>query len=172
MSLYKEQKAAKPKIEDVAGEVIGGDNLKNLLDFLGFLKENKLTPRWQSCNSWKVMCKNKSVCYVNLNDREKFWMIRHSQFTRDNWFKDYDNYITDDKLKAFILDNIQAPPCVGRDCWGNKNRMTILGKEFDAVCTCWPLTVKNPDGAVLEGAKMLILMFKDFIADLSAASKT
>ena len=171
MSLYKNQKAIKPKPEDVAREFIKGDNLKNLFNFIEFLKDNKLTPRWQSYNSWKVMYKNKSVCYVNLDDRENSWRIRHSQFTRDNWFQDYDKYITDDELKDFILDNIQAPPCVGRDCWGNKNKMTILGKEFDAVCTCWPLTVKNPDGAELEGAKKLVLMFKNFIADLAASGK-
>ena len=169
MSLYKSQKSAKPKVEDVAVELINGDNLENLMDFLKFLKDNKLTPRWQSCNSWSVRYKNKSVCYVNLNDREKVWMIRHSQFTRDNWFIDYDKYITDDELKKFILDNINAPLCVGRGCKGRQN-ITILGKHFDSVCNCWPLTLKNPNGASLECAKKLILVIKSFIADLAAES--
>jgi len=169
MSLYKDQKAAKPKVEDVAGEFIDGDKLNNLLDFIGFLKDNKLTPRWQSYNSWSVRYKNKSVCYVNLNDREGCWMIRHSQFTRDNWFVGYEKYITDDEVKEYILDNVNPPPCVDRDCWKRKN-MTILGKQYDEVCTCWPLIVRNPDGKALESAKKFILVIKKFIADLAAAS--
>jgi len=103
MSLYKSQKPKKPKIEDVAKEIIDGDHLKNLLNFLAFLNDNKLTPRWQSGNSWKVVYKNKNVCHINLNDHEGVWMIRHSQFTRDKWFVNYEKYITDDKLKNFIL---------------------------------------------------------------------
>ena len=172
MSLYQSQKAVKPKIEDVAVEIITGDNLKNLMDFLEFLRDNKLTPRWQSSNSWKVTYKNKSVCYVNLLEREGFWMIRHSQFTREKWFTDYDKYITDAVLKEFILDNINAPLCGQRNCWGwFRNNITILGKQFDKVCNCWPLTLKNPEGAALECSKKLILVIKNFIADLAAANK-
>lgn len=165
-SLYKKQKELKPKAEDVAAKLIDGNNLKNLMNFLEFLKDNKLTPRWQSSNSWKVTYKNKSVCYVNLNDREKFWMIRHSQFTRDQWFKDYDEYIENNELKEFVLGHINAPICVGRGCKGREN-MTILGKHFDSVCNCWPLTVKNADGAILENSKKLVLTIKNFIADLN-----
>jgi len=170
-SLYKKQQAAKPKIEDIANEVINGDNLKNLLDFIEFLKNNKMSPRWASVNSWKVMHKNKSVCYVNLNDRDGSWMIRHSQFTREKWFIDYEKYITDAELKGFILEHINGPLCPGRDCWGSKNKMTILGKDFDAVCTCWPLTVKNPDGSVLECSKKFILAIKTIIVDFTTANK-
>ena len=112
-SMYQKQKAVKPKVEDVAGDFIGGDRLKNLLDFIGFLKENKLTPRCQSSNSWSVRYKNKSVCYIRLNDRQKSWSLDHSQFTREKWFKDYDRYITSDELKEFIWSHINAPRCVG-----------------------------------------------------------
>jgi hypothetical protein len=165
-SLYQKQKAIKPKVEDVAKEFITGDKLKNLSDFLEFLKNNKLTPRWQSSNSWSVRYKNKSVCYVRLNNNEMSWSLDHSQFTREKWFTDYDKYITDDELKEFIWDHINAPRCIGRDCWSYQNKMTILGKQFDAVCNCWPLSVKNPDGAKLECSKKFILVIKNFIADL------
>lgn len=162
MSLYKKQKTEKPKIEEIAANFLVGDNLRNLTNFLEFLKDNKLTPRWQSSNSWKVVYKNRSVCHINLNEREGSWMIRHSQFTRDKWFQNYEKYVTDDELKEFILDNISGPRCVGRGCRGREN-MTILGKHFDAVCTCWPLIVTNLDDAELECAKKLILLIKDII---------
>jgi hypothetical protein len=71
--------------------------------------------------------------------------------------------VTDDELKNFILDNIAAPRCVGRGCRGREN-MKILGKHFDAVCTCWPLIITNPGKAELECEKKLILLIKDIIA--------
>jgi hypothetical protein len=166
-SLYQKQKAVKPKIEDVAGDFVTGDNLKNLQDFLGFLKDNKLTPQWQSSNSWKVSYKSKSVCYIRLNDKEKYWSLDHSQFTREKWFTDYDKYITDAGLKEFVLEHINAPRCTGRECKGRQN-MTILGKKFDEVCNCWSLSVKAPGGAELEDYKKFILVIKKFIVDLSA----
>ena len=171
MSIYKKQKAEKPKVEDVAREFIDGDNLKNLTDFLEFLKSNKLTPHWQSSNSWKCSYKNKSVCYIRLNDREKSWSLDHSQFTREKWFVDYDKYITDNELKEFIWNHINAPRCTGRDCWSYNNKMIILGKQFDAVCNCWSLTVKNPNGAEIECTKKWISIIKTFITDLAAVSK-
>ena len=164
MSLYKDQKETKPKVEDVAAEILDGDKLKNLLNFLAFLKDNKMTPRWQSYNSWKVTYKNKSMCYVNLNERDKVWMIRLSQFTRDGWFTNYDNYFTDEELKKFILDNINPPPCVERGCNGRQN-MTIFGKHFDKVCNCWPLRFINLEDAELEFSKKLILTIKKFITE-------
>ena len=41
-------KNEKPKIEDVVCEVLSGDAQKNALDFIAFLRENKLNPAWGS----------------------------------------------------------------------------------------------------------------------------
>ena len=172
MSLYQEQKVIKPKVEEAAPEFLSGEKLQNLLSFVEFLKKNKLTPRWQSSNSWSVKYKNKTVCYVKIithshNVRvESFWAVYHSNFTREKWFRDYDGYFTDDGLKQFVLDNILAPTCIEKDCKGVQNKM-IFGKKFDAVCHCWPIRLTNPEGEAFEYSKMLVLAIKSFIADMA-----
>lgn len=163
----EKQKKVHPKPEERAQKCLSGNELKNFSDFIEFLRDNKLSLQ---PGNLVVKHKNKSVCHVRFNDSEHSWEVRHSHFTRENWFQDYDKYITDDELKEFILAHINAPLCIDRGCNGRQN-MTILGKHFDAVCNCWSLTVKNPDGAALECSKKLILVIKKFIADLAAASK-
>ena len=170
MSEYQNQKTVKPKIEDVAPEILDEDKLKGLSEFLEFLKANKLTPRWLSTNSWKVMYKNKCVCFIRLNKRERLWNISHSNFTREKWFKDYERYMTDNEVKEYILNNIKPPLCTDRDCKGRQN-MTILGKKFDSVCNCVGFRINNPNTAELENSKKLILVIKNYIADLAAAAK-
>ena len=66
MSIYQDQKITKPKPEDAAADFINGKKLKSLMNLLEFLRDNKLTPRWQSGNSWKVSYKNKTVCFIKI----------------------------------------------------------------------------------------------------------
>ena len=161
MSIYSDQAAVKPKAEDVAGEFIGKERLRDLMDFLGFLQENKLTPRWASWNSWTVKCKGKNVCYIKFRDAS--WFVMFSAFTREKWFVGYDKYFVDDGLKDFILGCNMGNWC--KDCAGHKK--TVFGREIDVVCPCWAFRVENPDGAALERTKEAILATKRFINDLS-----
>jgi len=169
-SLFKKQKAIKPTPEDIAGEIENGDDLRNLMDFLGFLRENKLSPRWQSSNTWSVRYRNKAVCHLRVNYNEKGWRVSNRHFVWEKWFEGDDKYITDDDLKGFILDNIRGPVCVNTGCKGVEN-VTIMGKGFDSVCGCWPHSVLNPGGAEFDCLKKLILAIKAYIADFAAASK-
>ena len=51
MSVYRAQKEQKPTVENAARELFDDDKLGNILDFLDFLKSNKLTPRWYTSDS-------------------------------------------------------------------------------------------------------------------------
>ena len=164
------QRKTKPKVEDVAKEILDKDKQKNVLEFVEFLKDNKLTPKWASYDSWKVTYKSKGVCFIKMNQQDEFWTIAPSQLTSSEWFANCDKYITDAELKEFVLDNISGPRCTIRDCKGRQN-ITILGKKFDEVCNCWPIVFKNPTGETLENSKKLILVIKKFITDLVATSK-
>ena len=167
VSQFKTQKLSKPAPEELFTKHLTGDTKKNALDFVVWLRENKLSPRWQSANSWSVKYKNKNVCYIKLNDLEGSWFVYYSQFTRENWFKDYDQYIKENEFKNFILESIKTTLCSSLPCKGKRYNMTILGKQFDIVCGCWPIKLKNPDGTALEYSKKLILLIKNFIADLT-----
>jgi len=181
MSEYRAQKELKPKVEDIARELLDEEKLENVLDFFEFLKSNKLTPRWYTSDSWVVKYKNKTVCKIKLNwmprasDKGNFWGIYSAPFTRENWFENYDSYITDDGLKGFIWDHINPPHGCSQQggtvrCKGWPD-VTILGKTYKAVCGCHSLVVKNPDGKTLEYAKEFVLVIKTFIADLAVAGQ-
>jgi hypothetical protein len=73
--LIKEQKTTKPVIEDIIGKFLKGDALRNAMDFIAFLRENKMNPRWHSANSWRVSGKKgKGVCRIDLGGLKHAWM--------------------------------------------------------------------------------------------------
>ena len=176
MSIYKEQKTSKPKIETVIDDYICEEEQKDLRHFLDFLSANKLTPAWASGNSWAVKYKSKTVCYIKFiqevpnSDTPWHWYIYHSNFTREKWFVDYDSYIVDRGVKDFVLNNIVPPACPNSKCAGWQN-LTILGKTFPAVCGCWPIRLRAPSGEDLESSKKLVEAIKAFIGDRIPAGK-
>ena len=157
------EKIVKPKIEDVIGERLEGDIQKNALDFVAFLRENKLSPGRMDIGSYTVKHKSNSVC--NIYIRDGWWMIRHRPSTLEKG-------ITDSELIEFIHDNINHPECKNYKCPGwTRNNIVILGKQFDKVCNCWTVRINNPDGKILEHCKKFILLIKSVIADKVAVNK-
>jgi len=173
MSSYKDQQKIKPKIEEIAESFLDGDNLNHFMDLLGFLKDNKLNPRWDYINRWSFNYKNKKVCYIRIND-DGTWIFYPNQFGSkhfSDWFMEYNQYITDDEVKAFVWANLQQDKRCARECKGIEN-IVILGKEFKRICFCWTIGVTNPERVDLECAKKLVVTIKNIIADLAAASKS
>jgi len=161
----KSQNDVKPKVEDVAGEFISKDKLENLLNFLEYLQKIKLTPRWASGNSWTVKSKGKTVCFIKIVGPS--WFVMYPAFTREKWFAGYDAYFADE-LKDFVWACNSGSWCP-RACKGKKR--IILGREIEDICGCWGIRAKNPDGAVLEHSKAVILAIKSFISDLPAENR-
>ena len=69
-------------------DILEDEKLNNLLDFLDFLKDNKLTPRRLSSGTWVVKYKGKTVCHLRLKYDDKDWRITLSHFTREKRFVD------------------------------------------------------------------------------------
>jgi len=153
--LYKKPREPKPKAEDVAMNFLEEDSLKNLLNFLEFLKSIKLNPRCNAPNSWSVNHKGKTICYIKL--AEGSWGIHHNRL----FFEEYDKYMGDE-LKEFVWNNMGSPRCAP-NC--NGRSMTIMDKKFDGVCYCWPFRLHNADGAALKHLKKIIEVRKSIIAD-------
>lgn len=166
-----ELKKAKPQIEDVVGDYIDGDNLKNLLDFIEFLKANKLTPRFQVVNSWLVRYKNKNICYIKMFDCNGYWRPPCPPYmwtVFPNFCPDeFEKYVKDDDMKELILNNIHDHKC-RENCTGYVNK-TLFGKKFDRICFCHSIRIYNPGGAELECLKRFILVLKTINADLEKA---
>ena len=163
-----EQKSPKPKIEDIAMEHFKNEKEKSesILDFIKFLRDNKLSPRRESSGRYKVHYKNDYICYINFfirwaNDASPTWSV---DFNRKFVFANsYDRYITDDELKKFILSIVTTPGCGGgerHNCGGRHYKFSLFGENYDKLCTCWPFQVKSPEGDTLEIMKKLILESK------------
>jgi len=166
-------------IEDVAKDFLDEIKMGYHLEFLEFLKQNKLTPRRASSANWVVKHKGKYICNLKLNVEEPFWSPALTNCTIKDWkltlahsalidlCSDFEKNFADDELKEFIKSKIQKPKCP-RNC---QNKLTVFGKEFFPVCYCEPFSAISPSGAELEHLKNLIQLIKTRIADVSAASK-
>jgi len=153
---HKKSREAKPKIEEVALNHLNEDDFKNLFNLLDFLKNIKLNARWHAPNSWSINHKGKKIGYIQLSE-DRSWRIMHNSLL----YEEYDKHV-DDELKVFVWNNIASPMCA-QNCNGLES-LTVMGKQFDGVCNCWPFRIINADGATLEYIKRIIEIRKNIIA--------
>ena len=157
----KDKKVVRETAEEVAAEYLSGENLENFMNFATFLRSNKITPKHRERTSFR----NKAVCRIGggFGIEKENWAVSFSHFTREKWFTNIDEIITDPELIKFIHDHVNPPGCAG--CGGRKN-MTLLGKQFDAVCNCYGVGISKPNAEDVEQLKKLILVIKDAIVNL------
>ena len=159
-------------IENVAKDFLDDDKLRNLLDFLEFLKCNKLTPRRVSSANWVVKRKGKNLCNLRLNVEEPFWSptfinatikgwrLTLNHYELENCFADREKHLFDDDMKQFIWDYVQEPRCP-KNC---QNTVTVLGKDCHPVCRCEPIGIKNPESVALSNLKKAVLIILSKLA--------
>ena len=150
-----EQKNKKPKIEDVILDLVKEEHQKAALDFVGYIRANKMTPSWASANSWKVSYKGQVLCYIRTagtapyhNLDEGSWHINFAVYSDYV----YDVPVSDEAIKM-VWDKVKH--CT--NCYNciPANHLTINGKVFDKVCHQW-LIIKNPDAEMLDCVKKLV----------------
>ena len=66
------EKITRPKIEDIINDFLSGEILSNALNFISYLKENRMSPQWSAANSWKVRYKAHNVLFIRLGS-EGVW---------------------------------------------------------------------------------------------------
>ena len=156
---YKEQKEIKPTIEEVIPECLSGDMKKTVLDFVMYLRANKMFLKWRSANSWKILHENKSVFSIGLATGKWVWAGRYSNF----WFvalsinniTEYEESIIDAGLQKFIWDNIKYCNSCSKCAPGIE--MTISGRELKNICRDLCLiAICDPDEETLNDIKKLL----------------
>jgi len=164
--LIKSQKTTKPVIEDIIELFLEGDKLANAMDFIAFLRENNMNPRWASANSWRVTAKNKPVCRIDLGGLKHIWM---NHFTIGDWQinelegvdrKYMEAFIGNDEMQSFVWKNVSMCRRCNDKC-GNRTYF-YAGKVFEQCCG---LRVLNPDAAALVKAKELVLENKRWLVE-------
>ena len=157
MSLYRNQKATKPKPEDVAGDFLDVEKTAAMLNFVEFIRANKIGIRWASANSWTLHYKGKRLGYLKIFAGKPNTSIDGSWTFCHNSDGSLDAYYSMDEcnLKTFIFDNIYARTCGDCICYNNMNAQKA-GYMNPTDCGCYPLRIFSPDGEALEYTKQLI----------------
>ena len=70
--MHQQQREAKPTIEDLIPDYLNGDMRKTALDFIEYMRENKMPFRWVGTNTWQANYKSKCLCRIWLCTEEGF----------------------------------------------------------------------------------------------------
>ena len=155
---YKAATQSKDQIEDFIPVYIIGDLQKTALDFVVYLKENKMKPSWSVTNTWNANCKGKSLCKINSGEEvwanSKSWSLQ----LRLNHLNEYEEPIISDGLQNIVWNNIKyCGSCAG--CAPGIDR-TLFGKVCKGLCHVPVVTVCDPDKATVDGIKRLLELEK------------
>jgi len=147
-------------IEDIFGEVLTGDVLKNALDFMEFLGANEVTQTGQHEWYYKDGC----VCYIDTRNERHSWIV----WTEGDYSNECEGFPIDERTKEIAWANVmKCGNCNDVDCSGKEK--IIFGKEFTNICNADNVNMTfmftNPDAETLECVKKLILMRKNFIVN-------
>jgi len=180
VSLYQQQKAAKPLIEGVIPDHLDGEMKVIALDFIAHMRANKMNPAWTLTNQWKVLCKGKNLCRISLDK----WWSPHKEDTRwvvTAYLQNLESYAeteVNEGLQNLLWGNVfycvHKPeesfppqelrnhafilPCNLWNCAPGKSK-TVCGKELTNICRngnrqyFW---FRNPNAEVIEGIKRLL----------------
>ena len=164
-SLFKDQKNIRPKIEDIAFEYVNEEFKEDILEFITYLKEDKMTVQWASVNSWKILHKSKDVAFIKLY--EGSWYIDPAVDFKDS---NFESLIKKEKYEKIIWDNIEI--CV--NCLPNGQctpgrSVKILGKDYKNVCHS--IRFKNPKINEINCIKKIFEYRKKIISE-NGVSKT
>lgn len=168
-SLFREQKKTRPKIEEVFNEVLSCDNLSGALDFIAYLRANKMSPAWASANSWKCSYKNQGVCYVrtygtawNHTSGAGSWSVT----LYNDVSEEYNEFVTGGNYQDIVWNSralkrcsrCQPQKCApdGDEGAFNGFKMTFFGKEFENVCLNGDTSFSDPDERTVAYIKGVI----------------
>ena len=161
-SLFKEQKKARPKIEDVIPEYLGGDTRQSALDFVEYLRENNMQPQWSSANSWKFSYKGKGAGHIRI-EKDAWSPSPDNDFT-----KEFEDFVIKEGLRDFLWANPAycRPECHRHTCAKRHGKTAetytgvtrkLFGKEFENMCASGGVRFPyNPDEKMVGYIKKLI----------------
>ena len=145
-------KNAKPIIEDIIGNILSGDALKNALDFVAYLRANKLNPQWSATNAWKVSSKTFNVCFIRLHGAADYHNLAEGEWHILPFIGEYKADTLSDEFKELVWQNKKNCRTCGQ-CALKLNM--IFGKEYDNACE-GSILFLNPNEKAVECAKKII----------------
>lgn len=178
---FQQQKTTKPLIEDVIHKHLDGDMRKTALNFVAYLRENGMPPKWFRLDGWTVKYKDqKRFCTI--------WIHKHDCCNPPSWSISFEYLlrhkegIINEGLQNKFLDNVfycvhskghsDKSSIPSRPCAGGRN-VTVFGKDFKGVCQHRDvLRFYDPCEVTVKGMKKLIEIGKKAIDDADEVNKT
>jgi hypothetical protein len=140
----------KKTIEEVINVTLKKDSLKNVLELITWLRENKMNPAQSSKTTWKINLKSCVVCYFRFDfDKND---LRITPFICE-----YEHDSLSENLKEIVWENaIREKNCHG-SCRCSYKLKTIFGRKDFYACA-QVITFTNPTASEIECIKVLIKM--------------
>jgi len=154
-------KIEKPKIEDIICDVLSGDAKENALEFVAYLRENKLNPLWSATNAWKVNYKTYTVCFIRLHGTADYHSLEKGSWHIIPFIGEYEGSSLSDDFKEIAWAKKRTCKGCGQ-CALRINR--IFGKEYDYACE-GAILFLNPDAKAIECAKKIVELRRNEIKE-------
>ena len=151
MSELKNQVKQKPQIEEIAPDYLDGDALGNLLDFVAWMRANKMTPTFAN-KSKDGINYTSHVCYLKLVHGE--WAIWISGKHRKHKSGFVDDFLACEELKDIVGTGIARCGDCGHGC--PPYSVTVCGTKYENVCPCCTVRLYNSDAETLKIVKRVI----------------
>lgn len=156
-----ELKKIQPEVEDVVKDILDGDVQKNALDFVVYLKDNKINPQWSATNAWKISYRNYSVCFIRLYGAADYYNIQAGSWQIIPFIGEYHESCLSDDLKEIVWLNKRTCKVCGK-CGLPISK--VFGKEYDYACEK-SIVFTDPDIKSIECIKKLIELRKEDIKE-------
>ena len=163
-SLFKQQRKTRPKVEDMICKYFEGDMKQNALDFVTWLRANKLSPRFAATNAWYVYHENDNFMQLRIDSKE--WPtveLKPEKIAFCICFSAYTAFhnvlLNTVELKEAVIAGIK--PCT--DCSPNCERIeedpvaTVCGEKIENVCVPYYLVFNDPSAEIIARIKDVIL---------------
>jgi hypothetical protein len=141
-----------PKLEEIIPGYLDGDMKRTALEFISYMRANKMPPAYRQSYCFKCMSKGMTICTIALPSpqRERYdnqfdqpWMADGYQ-RNDNWavfpelhhFKEYSDLLDKEGFRDIIWDEKNmyfCNICNGRDGSCAKTK-TVFGRKFHNLC--------------------------------------
>ena len=151
MNEIKNQVKQKPKIEEIAPDYLDSDALDNLLDFVAWMRANRMTPTFAN-KSKDGTNYTSHVCYLKLVHGT--WAIWISGKHRKHKSGFIDDFLTCEELKDVVGAGLARCGDCGHGC--PPYSVTVCGTKYENVCPCCTVRFYNPYAETLKIVKRVI----------------
>lgn len=166
MSEYEEQKKDKPDIDELIERLLRGRQREAAVDFVTFLRSNKMSPRWGAINSYNLGYKGRRVCIIKIAENH-FELRINTQYNEqfNSCFSE-----ESEQIRQYLRDSVTY--CFGCGECKPGVTMELLGVTVENACMNPVIKMENPDDEKLAPARRLVLLRREMIAEGKAPRVT